>query len=78
MARRALPGETNYDVFDRWSLAHAFVGGVLQLSGLSIGQALVASVAWEAMEPGIKTTFPSIFPSQSLDSMQNKAGDIVS
>ena len=78
MAQRARRGETNYAMFDRWSGAHAFLGGMLNIAGFSAGQALAVSVAWEVLEPGVKKTFPSMFPAQSLDTMANKVGDTAS
>jgi hypothetical protein len=75
MARQARLGEINYPAFDRFSLAHGFVGAMLGIAGVSGPKALALTIAWELAEPTIKRQAPTIFPRQSLDTPANKLGD---
>jgi len=76
--RKARHGEKNYPAFDRYSLVHAVVGGLMGAAGASAGQALIASIVWEAAEPAAKRGMPELFPRSTIDTTQNKVGDTAS
>lgn len=76
--RRARKGEHNYPMFDRYSIVHGVVGGMMGLYGVSKGTAFLTSIAWEAAEPSLKAKAPSLFPRSTYDTAQNKVGDTIS
>ncbi len=76
--RKAKRGEGNYPVFDRYSVVHGVVGGMMGLSGISFGTTFAASVLWELAEPTMKRNVPEIFPKSTIDTPQNKVGDTAS
>ena len=57
---------------------HGVVGGLMGAAGASGGQALIASVVWEAAEPTMKRSMPEYFPRSTIDTPQNKVGDTAS
>ncbi len=73
--RPAQPGDPNYPMFDRFTLAHGAVGAVLAGSGASFGTTLLVAVLWELVEPTLKAKYPKAFPAAKIDSPQNKIGD---
>lgn len=75
MVAPAIPGQVNFEMFDRWSFAHAGWGAGFQVAGLTPLQALALVVTWEVVEPTLKRSFPAAFPSSSIDSLPNKVGD---
>lgn len=74
--RAALPGEINFPLFDRYTLAHAAMGAVLGAVGVSPRGVLALAVGWEVVERPLKVLVPAIFPSETQDSLLNSAGDI--
>jgi hypothetical protein len=73
----AIKGDTNYEALDEWTWAHFAVGTGFAALGMSVPQALMASVLWETIEGPLKTRNPHVFPAAKRDSPANKAGDIV-
>jgi len=47
-------------------------------AGASGGQALIASLVWEAAEPTMKRSMPEYFPRSTIDTPLNKVGDTAS
>jgi len=75
--RRAKKGERNYPAIDRYSGLHALTGAGIAMAKASPSQAFLVSVAWEIVEPQLKARSPSVFPKSTIDSPQNKIGDLV-
>ena len=73
----ARPGEVNYPIFDRFTLAHLAVGATYGFLALSFLAAALLAVAWEFVENPLKANFPRIFPHASRDTLRNAVGDIV-
>jgi hypothetical protein len=71
----ARKGESNYEMFDRYTLMHAGIGAALGAAGVSPGLAFWSTVGWEIVEPQLKRTNPRLFPKSSIDSAANKVGD---
>lgn len=67
----------NEDVVDRFTLAHVVAGYALAEWGLSWEQTLLASIAWELLEPVLKESRPELFPHPTPDSLANKVADVV-
>lgn len=68
----------NERFFDRFSLVHAAVGAVFQLSAVSAPVALGAQVAFELVENDLKRAFNPVFPDDTPDGWQNHVGDVAS
>lgn len=64
--------------FDRFSVVHAAMGSLFELSGVSPGWALGSHVAFEASEDALKRHLEPLWPDASPDSMANHAGDFAS
>ena len=69
---------TNDRFFDRFSVVHAAVGAVLELSGIPAPVALAAQTLFEIVENPIKDNVRSLFPDPTHDAWQNSVGDIAS
>lgn len=65
------------DALDRYTLAHVFVGVAFRAANVGLPGTMLSSVAWEAVEPALKSHFPGIFPNATPDSAQNKVADIL-
>lgn len=72
----AKPGTRNHPFVDDFTFAHAAWGVMFGLAGVDIGKTLLVSLTWEAVEPVLKHKAPSIFPSSSIDTRENKLGDV--
>lgn len=66
----------NQAIVDRFTLAHLAVGAVAREAGVSFAGTVVGAIAWEAFEPLVKRSIPRLFPRPTLDSPQNKIGDL--
>ena len=75
--RKARKGERNYPALDRYSGLHAVTGAGMAMADASPSQAFLVSVAWEMLEPQLKSSSPSMFPKSTIDSPQNKIGDLL-
>ncbi len=75
--RQAGPGEINGDFVDRFTVTHFVAGMALGGMGATAVQALISTILWEAVEPGLKRAFPAVFPNATIDTMENKVGDSV-
>lgn len=75
--RYAQPGEVNYPVVDRWTGVHFGVGYVLGRLNAPWWVEIMLSVGWEIVEVPLKKRVPAIFPASTIDSPQNKIGDVV-
>lgn len=64
--------------FDRFSVVHAAMGSLFELSGVPKGWALGSHVAFEASENQLKRSMARIWPDASPDSMANHVGDFAS
>jgi len=73
----ATPGQINYALFDRYTIAHGAVGVGLGVMRAKWWQALALTVAWELIETPIKRRFPGAFPYKTEDSLQNAIGDSI-
>lgn len=60
-AKAAKPGEANWSMFDRYSALHAAFGGLMGAGGLSITQAMAASIAWEMVGHNICVLISSVY-----------------
>jgi hypothetical protein len=67
----AAPGTINGDAVDRFTLAHAAVGGFYGLTGLGWGPVVVLAIGWELLERPLKDAVPQMFPHASQDSATN-------
>lgn len=75
--RPAKPGEINYPVFDRFTLAHLAIGVFYGLLGLNAWVSLILAVLWEIIENPLKYYFPQVFPNATADSARNSISDTV-
>jgi hypothetical protein len=71
----AKPGEINYHLFDRYTIAHGCVGVGLGVMRAKWWQALLFTIGWEIIETPLKRAFPRAFPYSSEDSLANAVGD---
>lgn len=69
---------TNVQIFDRYTAYHAVSGAALGRMGAPWWAALGSALAWEVAEPSLKRSafWRSRFPDPTIDSMQNKIGDV--
>lgn len=74
---RAKDGEVNYDLFDRYTVAHFAAGIGLGVARLKWWQALIFAVGWEIVETPLKRAIPGVFPYSSEDTLRNAAGDAI-
>lgn len=74
---KAKDGEVNYDLFDRYTVAHFATGIGLGVARLKWWQALMFAVGWEIIETPLKRAIPGIFPYSSEDTLKNAAGDAI-
>ena len=63
---------------DRFSIVHAAVGAVMELSAIPAPVALAAQAVFEIVENPIKESVRSLFPDPTPDAWQNSMGDIAS
>ncbi len=75
VVRPAEPGETNYHTTDVFSLGHMMWGTLMGYGGATFLNTLIVSVGWEVIEPTLKRMYPKAFPSHTIDTFANKAGD---
>ena len=75
--RPAKKGEINYTLFDRFTVAHFFIGIVYALLKFNFGVTIFLAVGWEVIENPLKANFPSLFPHGTADTLQNSLGDIL-
>lgn len=68
----------NQNYFDRFSLVHAAVGAVAELSKIPAPLALGGQVAFEVVENDLKRSVKHIWPDDTPDGFENQAGDILS
>jgi hypothetical protein len=73
--RKALPGEINYALVDRFTIAHGAVGFTLGAARVPLPYAIAIAIGWELVENPLKRNFPGLFPSKTQDSLQNATGD---
>ena len=69
-------GSINGDAIDRFTLIHFGVGWLLGRLGVDWRSAIAGAVAFEAIEDGLKGTFPGAFPHPSFDTKINALTDI--
>lgn len=72
----ARPGEVNYHLVDRYTVAHFATGVGLGVARLQWWQALIFAVGWEIVETPLKRAIPKAFPYHSEDSLANALGDV--
>lgn len=70
--------ETVDHFFDRFSVVHAAVGALFDLSNISAPLAVGSHIAFEAVENGIKPHFTHVWPDVRPDGWQNHLGDVAS
>ena len=63
--------------FDRYTAAHAMLGGVLGLWGAPFIVALGTSLVFEHYEDALKRIAPRLFPVGKPDTRQNTAADTI-
>lgn len=68
----------NHRFFDRFSLVHAAVGAVAELSAIPAPVAIGASVLFEVAENPIKRNVSHIWPDNRPDGFENQLGDVAS
>lgn len=73
--RKALPGEVNYEPIDRFTAAHAAVGFIMGAARVPMPLVVTAAIGWEVIERPLKRRHPSLFPSQTQDSLANATFD---
>lgn len=64
--------------FDKYSITHAAVGALFELSGVSPTLALGSHITFEAAEDELKRRYKRIWPDAAPDSIQNHVGDFAS
>lgn len=69
------PGEINWDPLDRYTFGHFAVGAGLGVIKATWWQALLAAVAWDLLERGLKHKWPGMWPHPSQDTPQHIAVD---
>ena len=72
-------GERKVDwPFDRFSVVHAAVGALFELSAVPAPLAIGSHIAFEAVENKIKPSFRHVWPDVRPDGWQNHVGDLAS
>lgn len=71
----AKPGEDNHVTTDQYTFRHMAFGALTGYYGMSAALSLTGAVVWEVVEPTLKRQLPGVFPKNTIDSFQNKAGD---
>ncbi len=64
-------GFINGNPIDRFTLAHAAVGGVYGWFGLPWSAVVALAIGWELLERPIKDAVPELFPHPSQDTAEN-------
>ena len=67
----------NDSMFDRFSLLHLVFGFAAKKSRLSLPLTFGIGLAWEFVEPILKEKHDEYIPNPSMDSQQNKLGDMI-
>lgn len=73
-----MPGAANHLYFDRFSVVHAAVGALAALSRIPAPVVIGGSIAFEAVEDGMKERVRHIWPDPRPDGIENKIGDVAS
>jgi hypothetical protein len=68
--------EANQSAVDRFTLIHGGVGYAVGRLGIDWRAAIAGAVAFEAIEDGLKSTFPAVFPHAEPDSKLNALFDV--
>jgi hypothetical protein len=66
----------NQTAIDRFTLIHGGVGYAVGRLGIDWRAAIAGAVAFEAIEDGLKSTFPDVFPHAEPDSKLNALVDV--
>lgn len=75
--RRSITDEQT-TALDIYSLAHAGLGAVMRVAGVSPFVALGSQLIWELTEDRVKEGMPDVFPDARHDAFANHAGDLAS
>ena len=67
----------NNDIMDSWTWGHIALGFVMGRAKFSFSSVVFIAIAWELIEPGLKSSYPDAFPHNSVDSNLNKLGDVM-
>jgi|GEM_PF-2357160 len=73
----AQPGEVNYSLIDRFTLAHFGIGFAYCVLGFGFGITVFLAVAWEILENPLKVHLRFLFPHATADTTQNILGDTI-
>lgn len=65
-------------MFDKFSVVHAAIGAVAELSRIPAPVAIGAQIAFELVENPIKQRVAHIWPDASPDGWENQVGDVLS
>jgi len=75
--RRALPGEVNYNLFDRWTVGHLGIGSWFGLLRAPWWLALGTAITWELIERPLKTYVFAPMVGATQDTLANSVFDVV-
>jgi hypothetical protein len=70
--------DANTHFFDRYSLVHAAVGALAEVSRIPDAAAIGGHIAFEVVENPVKRAIEPIWPDARPDALQNQVGDTVS
>ena len=73
-----MPLTPNHLWFDRFSIVHAAVGALAELSRIPAPVAIGAQVAFEVVENDVKRRVSHIWPDPRPDGIENQVGDVAS
>lgn len=68
----------NHEFFDRFSVVHAAVGAVFELSGIPAPIAIGLQILFEIVENDVKRSVRHIWPDDRPDGLENQIGDVAS
>lgn len=65
-------------MFDQYSLMHGISGAVLGAKNVDWKIVLLLSIGFEIVEDDLKRAAPGLFPLATIESTQNRVGDLIS
>ena len=70
--------DANHQLLDRFSVVHAAVGAVAELSGIPAPLAIGLQILFELIENDVKRSVRHIWPDDRPDGIENQIGDVAS
>ena len=73
-----MANDANHILVDRFSIVHAAVGALAELSRIPAPVAIGAQVAFELVEDDVKRRVSHVWPDPRPDGIENHVGDVLS